>query len=89
MEVPAIVRGSRVPAKEAGKVPAKEGRSSTVQADLTRGKREREGSPRTKKYKRGGPKEGHDFSNTDRTDRAAQERVQYQRAGPPGQLLHR
>jgi len=63
--------------------------SSTVPADLTRGKREREGSPRTKKYEHGGPKRGHDFSNTDRTDRAPQERVQYQRAGPPGLLLHR
>jgi len=70
-------------------VPAKEGRSSTVQADLTRGKREREGSPKTEKYERGGPKQGHDFSNANRTDRATQERVQYQRAGPPGQLLHR
>ena len=89
MEVPAIVRGSRVPAEGADKVPAKEGRSSTVQADLTCGKREREGWPRTEKYEPGGPKQGHDFSNTDRTDRAPQERVQYQRAGPPGQLLHR
>jgi len=44
-----------------------------VQADLTRGKREREGSPKTEKYERGGPKQGHDFSNTDRTDRATQE----------------
>ena len=88
MKVPAIVGGSRVPAEEADKVPAKEGRSSTVQADPTRGKREREGSPKTKKYERGGPKQGHDFSNADRTDRAAQERVRYQKAGPPGQLLH-
>ena len=62
MEVPAIVRGSRVPAGEADKVPAKEGRSSTVQADQTRGKREREGSPKTEKYERGGPKQSHDFS---------------------------
>ena len=46
MKVPAIVSGSRVPAEAAGKVPAKKGRSSTVQADLTRGKREREGSPK-------------------------------------------
>ena len=89
MEVPAIVRGSRVPAKGADKVPAREGRSSTVQADLTRGKQEWEGSPKTEKYERGGPKLGHDFSNADRTDRATQERAQYQRAGPPGQLLHR
>jgi len=89
VKVPAMVVGSRVPAEEADKVPAKEGRSSTVQADLTRGKREREGSPKTEKYERGGPKQGHDFSYADRTGRAAQERVQYQRAGPPGQLLHR
>ena len=63
--------------------------SSTVHADLTRGKREREGSPVTRKYEHGGPREGQDFSNADRTDRATQERVQYLRAGPPGQLLHR
>ena len=63
MEVPAIVRGSRVPAEEAGKVPASEGRSSTVQADLTRGKGEREGSPKTEKYERGGLRQGHDFLN--------------------------
>jgi len=89
VEVPAIVRGSRVPAKEADKVPAEEGRSSTVQADLTHGKREREGSPETEKYERGGPKQDHSFSNADRTGPATQERVQYQRAGPPGPLLHR
>jgi len=89
VEVPAIVRGSGVPAKEADKVPAKEGRSSKVQADLTRGKREREGLPRTKKYEHGGRRRGHDFSNANRTDRATQERVQYQRVGPLGQLLHR
>jgi len=47
----------------------------TVQADLTRGKREREGSPITKKYEHGGPRQGHDFSNADHTDRATQERV--------------
>ena len=45
MEMPATVRGSRVPADGAGKVPAKEGRSSTVQADLTHGTRKEEGSP--------------------------------------------
>jgi len=48
------------------KVPAR--RSSTVQADLTRGKREREGSPITKKYEQEGRRRGHDFSNADRTD---------------------
>jgi len=57
--------GSKVPARC----------SSTVQADLTRGKREREGSPRTKKYEHGGPRQGHDFSKADRTDRASQEGV--------------
>ena len=62
------------------------GCSSTVQADLTRGKREREGSSVTKKCEYGGQRRGHDFSNADRTDRATQERVQYQRAGLPGQL---
>ena len=45
MEVPAIVRGRRVPAKDPDKVPAKEGRTSTGQADLTRGKWEKEGCP--------------------------------------------
>ena len=81
MEVPAIVRGSRVaaeeadkvPAEEADKMPALEGRSSTVQADLTRGKREREGSPKTEKYERRGLKQGHDCSNADCSDRATQE----------------
>jgi len=77
-----------VPAKAAGKVPAKEGCSSTVQVDLTRGKREREGTPKTEKYERGGRRQGNDFSNAGCTDRATQERVQYQRAGPPWQLLH-
>ena len=60
-----------------------------MQADLTRGKREREGSPVTKKYERGGQRRGYDSSNDDRTDRATQERVQYGRGGLPGQLLHR
>ena len=45
MEVPAIGQGSRVPADGADKVSAKEGRSSTVQADLRCGKREEEGLP--------------------------------------------
>jgi len=97
VEMPAIVRGSRVPANAADKVPGKEGCNSTVQADLTRGKLEREGSPnnregrtrRTEKDEPGRRRQGHRFSNADRTDPATQERVQYQRAGPPGQLLHR
>jgi len=73
--------------REGSKVPAM--CSSTVQADPARGKREREGSPVTKKYEHGGPRRGHDFLNADRTDRRTQEGVRYQRAGPLGQLLHR
>jgi len=69
------------------KVPAR--CSSTVQVDLMSGKREREGSPATKKCEQAVQRRGHDFSNADRTDRGPQERVQYLRAGPPGQLLHR
>jgi len=45
VRVPAIVMGSRMPADWADQVPAKEGRSSMVQADPPRGKRKREGSP--------------------------------------------
>jgi len=73
VEVPPIVRGSRVPAEEANNVPAKEGWRSTVQADPTRGRREREGLRKTEKYELGEPRQGHDFSNADRTDRATQE----------------
>ena len=51
MEVPAIMMGSRVPANKADKVPAKEGCSSTVQADLTRGKWEEEGSPNNREVR--------------------------------------
>jgi len=71
--------GSKVPARC----------SSTVQADLTRGEREREGWPGAKKYKHGGLRRGLRFLNANHTDPATQERVQYQSAGPPGQLLHR
>jgi len=88
VEVSAIVRGSRVPAEGADKVPAKERCSSTVQANLTRGKREEEGSPNNREVRTRRTETGHSFSNADRTDPATQERVQYQRAGPPGQLLH-
>jgi len=49
-----------------------------------RGKQERQGSPETKEYEQGGRRQGHNFSNTDRTDRATQEGVQFQRAGPQG-----
>ena len=65
------------------------GCSSTVQADLTRGKREREASPGTKKYEHGRRGRGHNFSITNRSDLSTPERVQYERAGPPGLLLHR
>ena len=51
MEVPAIVWGSRVLANGADKVPDKEGCSSTVQADMTRGKREEEGSPNNREVR--------------------------------------
>jgi len=43
----------------------------------------------TKKYKHGGQRRGHSFSNADRTDPATQKREEAQRAGPPRQLLHR
>jgi len=75
--------------KEEGAVMCQLGCSSTVEAELMRRKREREGSPETMKCEHGGPRRGHNFSNADRTNRAAQERVQYPRAGPPGKLLHR
>ena len=89
MKVPAIVRGSRVPAKAAGKVPA-EGGTQQYGASGSNAWEAGEGRlAKTKKYERGGRKQGHDFSYADRTDRTTQERVQYQRAGPPGQLLHR
>jgi len=69
-------------------VPAREGRSSMVQADLTvasGGERlARKQEVRTVRTKR----RGHDFLNTASTNQASQLRVQYQRAGPPGQLLH-
>jgi len=68
-----MVRGSSVLDVEADKVPAKQGCSSTVQADQMSGKREREGSRKTKKYKDGGQRQGHPFANTNRTDRATQE----------------
>jgi len=71
------------------RVPARERKGAvTVPADRT-GRRREEGSPTTKKYEHGGRRQGHDLSNADRTDRAPQARVQYKRAGPQGQLLHR
>jgi len=42
----------------------------------------------TEKYEHGGRRQGHSFSTADRTDPATQERLQYPRAGPGGQLLH-
>ena len=53
------------------------------------GKREEEGLPETKKYEHGGRRRGRDVSNADLTHQATQHRVQWQRGGPPGQLLHR
>jgi len=70
-------------------MPARERRSSTVQADLAvasgGGRLARKQEVRTGRTKR----RGHDFSNADPTNQASQSRVQYQRSGPPGQLLHR
>ena len=51
VEMPAIVMGSWVPAEGADKMPAKEGRSSTVQVDLTRGKWAEEGSPNNREVR--------------------------------------
>jgi len=88
VEVPAIVRGSRVPAEEAVRCQLR--RVVAVRCKRIR----RVGSGRgkacqtTEKYEHGGRRRGHSFSKADRTDPATQERVQYQRAGPPGQLLH-
>jgi len=70
-------------------VTASEGCSSRVQADLTVGSGRRKVGQTTEKYKHGGQRQGHCFSNADRTDRASQESLQYPRAGPSGQLLHR
>jgi len=88
VEVPAIVRGSRVPADGADNVSAKEGHSCTVQADPTREEPEEEGSPNNREVRTRRIETGSRFSHADRTDPATQERVQYQRAGPPAQLLH-
>jgi len=78
-----------VPARVAGKVPAKEGGSSTVQADLTVGSRRRKAHQTTNKYEQGRQRQGHNFSNANCPNRATQTRVESQRAGPLGQLLHR
>jgi len=64
------------------KVPPKVWQYGTSRSES--GKREMEGSQKTKKYECGGRSQGHDVSNADRTHRATQERVQCQRAGPPG-----
>jgi len=79
VKVPAIVMCSEVPAKGAYRGPTKAGRSSTVQPDLTVGCGRRKARQTTEnlKYEHGGRRQGHDFSNADRTDRATQERVQY------------
>jgi len=78
-----------VPAEGADKMPAKEGCSSTVQADLTRRKREEEGSPNNREVRTQRTETGSQFFECRPYDPATQKRVQYQRAGPPGQLLHR
>lgn len=87
--VTAVVRGSGVPAKGEDKVLANEGRSSIVQVDLTVGSGRRKAGQTTGKYKHGGQRQGHDSSSADRTDQASPDRVPPQRAGPPGQVLHR
>ena len=71
-------------------MPARERCSSTVQGDPTMGSGRRKTSQTTEKYEPGGQRQRHDFLNVDRTDRETldSERVQYQRGGPPGQLLH-
>jgi len=89
VEVPAIVRGSKVPAGEAGKVPAREGVAVRCKRIQRVGGGRRKARQKTEKYEHGGRRRGHSFSNAGRTDPATQERVQYQRAGPPGQLLDR
>ena len=75
MKVPAIVTGSRVPARVAGKVRAKEGGSSIVQLDPTVGSRKRKARQTTNYYEHGGLRQGHDFSNTHCPDRATQKRA--------------
>ena len=88
MEVPAIVRGSKGPAMEA--VGCQPGRDVAVQCKRIQpvGSGRRKARQTSEKYEHRGPRRGHSFSHADRTDPATQERVQYQRAGPPGQLLH-
>ena len=58
-------------------MPAKEGRSSRVQADLTVGTGRRKARQTTEKYEHGGRREVHIFSNANHTDPATQETVQY------------
>jgi len=77
-----------MPPGEADKVPAREGgaySASGSNAWEAAGGRLAKQPRSTNTEDREG---GHSFSNADRTDPATQERVQYQRAGPPGQLLH-
>jgi len=50
VQVPAMVRGSKVPVEEAGKVPGERVYSSTVQADLTVGSSRRKDRQKTEKY---------------------------------------
>jgi len=60
-----------------------------VQADLRRGKREKEDSPNNREVQTWRAEMGSQFFESHRTDPATQERVQYQRARPSGQLPHR
>jgi len=88
--VPAKERSSRVPAKErSSRVPAKE-RSSRVPADPTV-RRSKEGGVDPNLEVRGKATEARSrlFDDADRTGQDSQEIVRYQRAGPPGPLLHR
>ena len=89
VEMPAIVRGSKVPAT--GAVGCQPGRDVAVRCKRIQrvGSGRRKARQTTEKYAHGGRRRGHSFSHANCTDPATQERVQYQGAGPPGQLLHR
>jgi len=57
-----------VPPDGADKVPAKEGRSSRVQVNLTMGSGRRKARQTTEKYEHKGRRQSHDFSYANRTD---------------------
>ena len=81
--------GNRGPRCKGSRVPAKE-RSSRVPADPTV-RRRKEGGVDPNREVRGKATEARSrlFNNADRTGLDSQEIVQYQRAEPPGPLLHR